>query len=144
MSLSYQNHLRISSNQIIHPLEGNLHVLPVPLANTARAPPVSPVLLEHIKHQHLEPLPVLLVLLVLLALPIRLVRVPLLRIGCVQRVLCVPLALTGPLYVQQPLTQGVPPVSLEPRTVPQQMPHPVLPVRPVLLAPMHLLPARLQ
>ena len=66
-------------------------MLPVSLANTAQDPRVLPVLLEDIKQRHLEQLSVPPVSLVPQDLPIRLVLVPLRRIGRVPHVLSVPL-----------------------------------------------------
>ena len=88
--------------------EGNLRVRRVPLANTVQGPHVLIVLLEDIKQRPLEQLPVLSVPLVSQDLPIRLGRVPLLRTGCVQRVLHVPLVHGEVLPAQQRRTQDVP------------------------------------
>ena len=92
--------MTLLSNQIIRQVEGNLHVLPVSLANTAQAPHVLRVLLEDIKQRHLEQHPVPSVTRVSQALPIRLSLVPLLRIGPVQPVLCVLLVHEEVLPVQ--------------------------------------------
>jgi len=84
-------------SSIIRYLEGNSRVLPVSLANTAQDLRVLPVLLEHIKQRHLEQLSVPPVSLVSQDLPIRPLRVPLLRIG---RVLHVPLVPLEPMRLQ--------------------------------------------
>ena len=90
-------------------------VLPVsqdlPLAPRRMRQPVQPVLLP-----------------VWQDLPIRPRRVQLLRTGCVQHVLSVPLGLGEVLPVRQPQIQDVPLVSQDPRTVPRRMRQPVQPV----------------
>jgi hypothetical protein len=70
-------------------LADNLHVRPVPPANTAQDPHVLHVLLVDIKQRHLEQQLVPPVYLVPQDLPIRPAHVLLLRIGCVQPVLYV-------------------------------------------------------
>jgi hypothetical protein len=86
-------------------MEGNLRAQPVSQANTAQDPPVLPVLLVGIKQRPLEQHPVPSVHLVPQDLHIRPVHVPLLKIGCVQPVLPVPLVHGEVLLVQSHQTQ---------------------------------------
>jgi len=101
----------------MHYLEDNLRVRPVPLENTAQDPHVLPALLVDIKQRHLVQRHVPLVYLVPQDLPIRPVHVPLLRIGCVQPVLYVPLEHGEVPPVQSQQTQDALLVWRDPHSV---------------------------